>query len=560
MKSMMRIMKKQSAGRCLAVLLVAAAPGANDGPDITVSRIAGETSDYNYYGFDGDIAAYSMGTTACNPGTVPVNWTTSDHPVIGQNFFRLRNGLFEHIGQSWLKHGFCAVSEPSCGACQDDMSCDLLGVGCADTYNSGLNDGRFGGPKWQIDAATGIHPDPHPFPTGPNTIRGRLQVRIADIDPTLPENQDAFWFSEGQYVSAHDAQNGNSANNNSWQLLHVVSFDDIQTGGSTEVGQPGIFAWHALDPEVLLEPVVNWDEGGVGAHGYFWVASRAYDLGGGTWRYVYAVQNLTSKRSAASISIPLTDAVTAGAFYFHDVEYHSGEPFDGTDWSASQANGAVSFACTQTYAQNPNANAVRWGTLYTFAFEADSPPQVVAEGGMLGLFEPGAINEIRFQAYVPGGEPPVGTAFCSGDGSGAFCPCFNFGDADRGCGNATFTQGTRLAGTGQASVGNDTVTLSATQSSPSQPGLFFQGDLAVGGGAGIAFGDGLRCAGQNVVRLETVTASPSGEASTSVGISATGGIQAGDLRRYQFWYRDSGSSPCGTGFNLSNGLEIAWAP
>ena len=34
------------------------------------------------------------------------------------------------------------------------------------------------------------------------------------------------------------------------------------------------------------------------------------------------------------------------------------------------------------------------------------------------------------------------------------------------------------------------------------PGIFFQGDERVNGGDGDLFGDGLRCAGTNVVRLE----------------------------------------------------------
>ena len=31
---------------------------------------------------------------------------------------------------------------------------------------------------------------------------------------------------------------------------------------------------------------------------------------------------------------------------------------------------------TETFATNQNANAIRWGTLYNFRFDADRPPQV----------------------------------------------------------------------------------------------------------------------------------------------------------------------------------------
>jgi hypothetical protein len=34
---------------------------------------------------------------------------------------------------------------------------------------------------------------------------------------------------------------------------------------------------------------------------------------------------------------------------------------------------------------------------------------------------------------------------------------------------------------------------------------------------------------------------------------------AGDVKRYQLWYRDPASTPCGAQFNLSNGLEVIWS-
>jgi hypothetical protein len=88
---------------------------------------------------------------------------------------------------------------------------------------------------------------------------------------------------------------------------------------------------------------------------------------------------------------------------------------------------------------------------------------------------------------------PIGTAFCSGDGSGVACPCGNSGSAGNGCANSTFAAGGKLAGTGVASVtpGSDSLVLTATN--VSGPGLFFQGTAQISGGSGTAFGDGLLC-------------------------------------------------------------------
>lgn len=148
--------------------------------------------------------------------------------------------------------------------------------------------------------------------------------------------------------------------------------------------------------------------------------------------------------------------------------------------------------------------------------------------------------------------------FCFGDGLGTPCPCNNSGNPGHGCANSSSGAGASLSAAGLASVGADTIVLSVSDSTPNQPGLFFQGDNAVGAGAGVPFGDGLRCAGGNVVRLEVRTADAGGAATSTIGIAAKGGVSAGQTKRYQWWYRDPVFSPCLNGFNLSNGLEIAW--
>jgi hypothetical protein len=155
--------------------------------------------------------------------------------------------------------------------------------------------------------------------------------------------------------------------------------------------------------------------------------------------------------------------------------------------------------------------------------------------------------------------PPV-RAYCSGDGTAAACPCGNAGSAGAGCANGHFADGARLDATGLGSVSADTLVLRVAQSTPSQPGIFFQGDAAVAGGAGASFGDGLRCAGQNVRRIQVVTADAAGNASSTLSIAAGGAPLEGDVKRYQWWYRDPALSPCGGGFNLSNGLELIWVP
>ena len=86
--------------------------------------------------------------------------------------------------------------------------------------------------------------------------------------------------------------------------------------------------------------------------------------------------------------------------------------------------------------------------------------------------------------------------------------------------------------------------LSAAGLAPSQPGLYFQGNNASNPGAGVQFGDDLRCAGGSA---------------TTIDIAVKGGVVAGDVKRYRLWYRDPNGTPCGASFNLSNGVEITWS-
>lgn len=53
------------------------------------------------------------------------------------------------------------------------------------------------------------------------------------------------------------------------------------------------------------------------------------------------------------------------------------------------------------YAQNPDANALRWDTVYNFRFECTAAP--VMGVATLGLFKPGATTApVTAAAVVPG--------------------------------------------------------------------------------------------------------------------------------------------------------------
>jgi hypothetical protein len=359
---------------------------------------------YNW-GASGGTRAYSVGTTSCNRGDAPLSWvsSTNQHPVIAQNLYRItlpdptppvEHGSIEMLGASWLKHGFLSVNGSSCGSCvQPPNGGAQLGVGCSDPYGPSLNGSQnYLGPRSEVNAFTGDFAFPHGNPWDPAPVlAGRLQVDETEIvdDPSTYR-----YFVEGQYVTPDDAAAGNGYNNASHREVVVNGTNLDLTMAGTEEGRAAIFAWRDIDPSVTIREVQ------VPGEGEFIVAYKVGDNLDGTWRYEYAVFNLNSHLSGGSFSVPiLTDSVITNPG-FRDVAYHSGEPYDGTDWAldVNPSGGWVTWA-TDDYSVNVNANALRWSTLYNFRFDADSPPQAALAS--IGLFRPGGPGSVAVFVEAP---------------------------------------------------------------------------------------------------------------------------------------------------------------
>jgi hypothetical protein len=154
----------------------------------------------------------------------------------------------------------------------------------------------------------------------------------------------------------------------------------------------------------------------------------------------------------------------------------------------------------------------------------------------------------------------AGTPYCFGDGTGSACPCGNNGVAGNGCANSLSASGAQLTAAGTATISADSLVLTAT-GMPNSSCLYFQGTSQQNGGLGIAFGDGLRCAGGSIIRLGTKS-NAGGGSSYPVGgdqpISVRGLNAPGSVRTYQAWYRNAAVFCTASTFNLTNGLSISW--
>lgn len=379
------------------------------GPDIVAGDIPGT---YGWTSIGNTQFTFSWASTGCNIGTEAASWTNQNqsrhHPVIAQSMYQLKDGRIEQLGYySLLKHGLAAETESFCRSCPASGIFPYLIPGCADTYFAHQNGGADGsyspmGVRWDVDPTTGYFPYP---PTISSGARGFNVPQSA----VLPEHRaGARYFAELQFIAADDAAAGNSLNNVSHRELQQSVLDlrrDSQLFvGITQRGEPAVLAWAHSDPAVLAEHA-DFSDRGITCR--FWVASKAQHNPDGTWTYIYSVFNLNADRAGASLMIPRLRGVTATTrqFWMPPLD-HANAPTNNIPWEWQETAESMGFACTESFTQNPNANALRWGVMATMSFVSTRPPQ---DGlARLDLFKPGNDSEqqnLAVRVRMPSAEP-----------------------------------------------------------------------------------------------------------------------------------------------------------
>jgi hypothetical protein len=403
---MMRIARWIAATAAAAMATTAL---ARPGPDVTLQGMT--TTVYNA-GAVGGIRAYSIGSETCNIGNQNLLWLSSGTPGLAMNAYRLHDGRLMQIGLGNCKTACCAAAGSGCGSC-NGAGGNVLGTGCKDVYGASYNAGQSRlAPRSSINGYSGAFTS-YPGSSGDAIFR-RLQVQQTDLmSSNFPGAQ---YFLEGVYVGSDDAANGNGLNNATYQRVTIsnqTSFD-MALADSPQSTIPAIRAWrdHGLGPNQpdLSVTVASVD---VPAEGRFWYAYKVTNNGNGTWRYDYAVFNLNSDRSGGSFSVPVAGNVLVTNVGFNAPFYHSGEVYSNAPWTVDTSSGAVTWRSPETFAQNANSNALRWGTMYNFWFTANAGPNNTA-AATLGLFKPFTPDHVNFNVPVPGDPPPISIAFPSG--------------------------------------------------------------------------------------------------------------------------------------------------
>jgi hypothetical protein len=402
------------------------AVGTQPGPDVIVGNLYGLAQFGQAVGTQVGLA---VGTDSCNKGQVDLDWFAlpdNDHPVIPQNLYRMSGGAdnaerLEQVGQSSVKHAFTALTENLCGFGCNGVGGSHLGSGCSDPYSASLNSG---GTSHNLGSRAWISPFTGSFPRGdsqtpPNDHTGhvhtdvshRILVQINDLNTTL--NPGATYFVEAQYITPHEYAwcqthpgQCNQYNNASYRQYSVSSANppfSFSALGSTVKMQPAITAWTGA--------TINQIEPAPGNDGFGLLGFKVTHPTAGRWHYEYAVYNQNLDRAIRSFSVPSGAGVNVTNIGFHAPPQHPGWAHDGTQndagysstpWTVTQTAGSVTWN-TQTFGQNANANAIRWGTLYNFRFDADQPPR--AASATIGFFKIGSPIAVSIQGPGQGGTP-----------------------------------------------------------------------------------------------------------------------------------------------------------
>jgi hypothetical protein len=379
------------------------AASAPDGGDVTFC----ELYDLRQFGRVGSVVGLAVATTSWNVGTKDVPWFAlpdETHPFIGQNLYRLKDDRFEQIGQSWVKHGFFALSNTQCGGTctfeSGHSGGNWLGQGCTDTYSSSLNASQSSlGPRFEINPWNGDYNyatslmNPNNNPPSNDGITRRLQVHDDDLNPAL--NSGATYYVEGYYVVAGD-EDVFHLNNAAWKQVTPNG----SPGGTWNFSMSGFStppnigfaadAWLGAQETVIAQefPVIEKQS----RDGRSVLYAKAKEVGSGVYRYEYALLNVDMDRKVGSFRVPFRPGTNISNVGFYAVKSH-GEPYSNDPWTAAVSSNAVEWSTVD--------NPIRWGTLFNFRFDADVPPFDTTI--TVGLFDPG--DPTSLNAVSTGPDP-----------------------------------------------------------------------------------------------------------------------------------------------------------
>jgi hypothetical protein len=382
---------------------------------------------------EGGRVAVSLATELENPGAADVPWRrkfsgawpphgNDQHPYLVWALYRIaatgegEGGptAIQMLGRSALKHAFFATNA-DCSCPGDQILWAPLGgpthdtAPCTDTYGTGSNnDPNALGPRDELEAHSGLW-------TSTGSFFDQDGDGVCDWDRTSGIDTNGDDCDDLTFSSPFDrrlavaeselAVTGATYYVDAWYVVRgdVDIFDTMgwrriapscDAGGCTFALETALAAGSPLDawvPRAAPPPGTAHERIDAG-FGHLSLAARTTDLGGGWFRYEYALANHDLDRKVRSFRVPLPPgaAVTNAGFSGVDGEA-------APDWSATVAADAVAFDAPAP----AETTALDWGTLFAFRLDADVAP---ASGSVdLGALEQNPGLELAGPTLTPGG-------------------------------------------------------------------------------------------------------------------------------------------------------------
>ena len=347
-------------------------------------------------------------------GNVPP-YNNDQHPYLIWNLYRTNaDGSFEQIGRSGVKHAWLTTNGSCADSCHDGHS---LGRSCTDTYGTGNNDNPGDlGPRSEIIPATGQWGrcgsiwdgdcNGTESSNGNTSWTQRLKVRESQVSGSA--HQGATYMMDSWYIAREDV--------NIYNSMATITATPNYTGSNWSFSGQGNYKLGAA-----IDRWVNPASPGPNAmnteldapEGHAKVAVKAVDLGGGNWRYDYAVMNfdfaravtsgaepnlrVLSNKGFSSFSVPLPAGATATAVTFRDGDLDS-----ANDWKVATTAGKVSWMARgrASSANAPSAPTLDWGTMFSFSVTVNRAP--TAGQSALQVAQTGAPASYSVATLVPG--------------------------------------------------------------------------------------------------------------------------------------------------------------
>ena len=348
-------------------------------------------------------------------GNVPP-YNNDQHPYLIWNLYRFNaDGSIEQIGRSSVKHAWLTTNGNCADSCRDSH---ILGRSCTDTYGTGNNDAPGDlGPRSEIIPATGQwgrcgsiwDPDCNGVENGNGNDSWTRRMKVRESQVSATAHPGATYMMDSWYVARDDINIYNS-------MATVTGTPNFSGGNWTFAGQANYKLGATIDRWVNpASPGTNaMNSELVAPEGRAKVAVKVTDLGGGNWRYEYAVMNFDFARAVTTgsepnlrvlsnkgfdtFSVPLPAGATASATAFRD-----GDADTTTDWRTTTTGGRVQWTAavrSASWSGRLQRPTLDWGTLYSFGFVSNRAP--VAGNASLNVAQAGTPSAYEVATLVPG--------------------------------------------------------------------------------------------------------------------------------------------------------------